>query len=405
MEGSKQLSLAENELSRLEKLSSLKLELGDLQDRLLPFVELARSVTQSPLCEINILGSFYQWTVSGNYKEMKVIPREQSICNDTIRLDRVYEINNLTESDLYKDRSYVKGDPHLKYYCGVPLKTSDDKNIGSLCVLDTESRHLNEAQIQQLEYISDAVMDLLEHESQVMTLTNHLEEMAGDIRTLNHDIRTPVNGIIGLSELMAPEVQEDKQTNLKQIIQAARAINYKIEGVLDKISSRYLPDTERDHTQTEISDIVPKVNSLYQPLATKKRLTLNVEAHLPDNLLVSKQFMITVVQITGNLISNSLKFTDQKGKVNTRFTVDDSDDEPSLHVQVSDTGTGMSSDQVKQFQSGNMIDRKEGTAGEQSFGIGLQHVRQLVESLNGSIEVESELGEGTVFRVELPLIS
>lgn len=109
----------EKELGRLQKLAELDIDFENQREKLQPFVELAKYITDSPICEINIIDAYTQWTVARTEDSLKAIPREESVCQDTIQQGSTYEIPDLSSDKRYQDRCYVTDEPHFRYYCGV----------------------------------------------------------------------------------------------------------------------------------------------------------------------------------------------------------------------------------------------------------------------------------------------
>lgn len=156
-----EISMAtQSEGERLHHLSGFALEYDSYWQELRPFVELAKSITNSPFCEVNIIDAYNQWTIARSEKELKVIPREESICVDTVQQDELHEVNDLKKSESYKDRYYVTGDPHFRYYCGVQLTSSNGINIGSFCVLDNKAKTISDDQKQQLQHLADWITSI-----------------------------------------------------------------------------------------------------------------------------------------------------------------------------------------------------------------------------------------------------
>jgi signal transduction histidine kinase len=118
-----------------------------------------------------------------------------------------------------------------------------------------------------------------------------------------------------------------------------------------------------------------------------------------DQSLVSKNKLI---QIAGNLISNAIKFTSSGGKIFIDLSIEQPSINKSLIIQVRDNGVGIDPVLIK-----DIIDGKNettlGTMGEKGYGYGIGLVVHLVESLEGKISVTSIIGEGTVFKVVIPL--
>jgi signal transduction histidine kinase len=106
----------------------------------------------------------------------------------------------------------------------------------------------------------------------------------------------------------------------------------------------------------------------------------------------------------GNLISNSIKFTDEGGHVDVEINVTETEEDNanSLEISVEDTGVGMSQEKVDEVLAGD-AQSEGGTEGETGYGFGLSLVQHLVQKANGQMDLSSELGEGTTFRIALPV--
>lgn len=371
--------------------------------KLQPLLELARRITDSPLCEINIIDSGGQSTPAGNATEKNVISPDDSIFNDTIRSKEVLEIMDLTKNPLYRDRSYRSGETIFRYYCGSKLTTSNGINIGVFYVLNTISKRLTDKQKEQFKLVADAVVQTLVSDSSYNLISNKFDSLSDSLHKLNHDVRSPINGIIGLADLLI----EDKDSievptkNIIMIKESAESIIGIIDGVLtakvNQNNSEKLPD------KNSLANILEIIKRLYSPQAQNKDLTLSLSNQLDSEINVPYYLSINLLQIIGNLVSNAIKFTPEKGSIEVNFSGSTAGNQNFLNITVKDNGKSMSSDQVSAFNDGKPMARSMGTNGEKSFGIGLQHVIQIVSEEGGTISVTSGRGNGTQFSMSLPM--
>lgn len=392
----------DQEIDRLQNLASFALDYDSYHEELQPFVVLAKKITNSPVCEINIIDAYNQWTIARTAETLKVIPREESVCYDTIQEDEPYEVRDLQEHNRYSDRNYVVDPPYFRYYCGVQLTTDEDVNIGSICVLDQKAKEITDKQKKQLQYLADLIVQYLQKDQLLYRAKGQVHELEERFRTLNHDIRSPVNGIVGIVDLLLTDEDEVEVSSedLLTIKDCAEAIVDEIDGVLssdDKINSSDGAD------EILLDDVFEKVKSLNSPLAQNKQIDLNTEDKTNNDHYISVYSSRRLIQIVSNLVANAIKFTDNRGRIRVRYAIVEKDEEEILKVVVEDNGVGMSDDKVENFNSGEKVLGSVGTDGEESFGIGLQHVRQLVAKLGGSISVESTQGKGTKFTVCLDI--
>jgi len=388
-----------NNLYRLRDLSSFVLQLDEYQEELRPFVELAQFITKSATCEINIIDAYNQWTIARTQDELKVLAKEDSICQHTVVKEGPHEVRNLKKDERYSDRPYVKGSPRYRHYCGVQLTTSDDLTIGSLCVLDTKPKKLSDQQKAQLQHIANAIVDKLEQERDLKAMVANLDELKDKFQKFNHDLRSPINGIVGFAEVLADgDIAEGTEEKLNIIRDCALTISDEMDAVLHAIDEK--ENKHQLRQKVGVAELPDKIERLYRPLAESKDIELVVHCRLEEHKELPNYFADKITQIVGNLVANALKFTFAGGAVEVLF---DKREGGPLQITVADDGMGMEAEQVEAFNDQKDVYGTEGTAGEASFGIGLQHVRNLIRAEGGSVEVEAVQGKGTRFRIRMPL--
>ena len=219
---------------------------------------------------------------------------------------------------------------------------------------------------------------------------------------VSHELRTPLGGIIGYAELLRDELAgpmaPEQQDFVAYIIESSHHLNGLITDLLDqaqieqgtlKISPRpmHLPHTAHF------------LRELLQPLAERQGLafSLSLAADLPPDIMADEK---RIRQIIINLANNAIKFTEQ-GQVAVRLQRSEA---AWWRIEIEDTGPGIPPEAQKRiFDSFWQVNEGQNTL-QKGYGLGLSIVQQLVLLMGGIIEVQSEIGRGSTFMVNLPLL-
>jgi PAS domain S-box-containing protein len=217
--------------------------------------------------------------------------------------------------------------------------------------------------------------------------------------TISHELRTPMNAILGFSELLLRQFHRRRDVQLipmvEPIFRNGRHLLTLIEEILDFSKLK----AERLELHLESFDLVEFVTEIVEelrPLASQKALQLQLIPAQPNLTVVNDRTRLR--QIITNLLSNAIKFTDS-GSI--RLTVEELPEE-QIALTVQDTGIGIASeDHSRIFQEFWQVNQST-TRKHGGTGLGLAIVHALVQLMQGSITVDSELGRGSTFRIELP---
>ena len=220
------------------------------------------------------------------------------------------------------------------------------------------------------------------------------------LANMSHEIRTPMNAIIGLSELMKDTILSPKQEEyLEKISASSRMLLGIINDILD-FSKIEAGKIELENSPVSLEALITYIHSLFEDSASKKGVAFNVVQH-PEVPSVVVTDELRLSQILTNFLSNALKFT-EKGSVTLGLSlVDKADSKARIRFEVSDTGVGMTEEQVaKLFMPFSQADasttRKYG-----GTGLGLSIAKRLAEIMGAYVHVQSEEGKGSTFSLEL----
>jgi signal transduction histidine kinase len=390
--------IPENEMQRLISLSDLDIDYTSQEDKFKDLTLLAAKVAGTEISLVNLIDSFTQWSISSHGIESDQVPREESVCQYTIMSEQPLEVPDFTLDERFRSKFFVNGPLGLRYYYGLPLQISKGVNIGALCVLDTQVKTLTPEKIELLEIIAETVVKRLKSYRALEALQSKLREANESKKKVAHDIRGPLAGIIGLSEIMA---EQGASGDAGEMIELIGMINKSGQSLLD-LADEILTDGSKQalkESEFNLPLFKDKLEKLYCSQARHKDVALNI--HM-DSVHAEIPFSKNkLLQITGNLISNAIKFTPAGGKIQVNLTLEMSQEENLLKISVIDTGVGIDSTAIENIVLGKS-ETTFGTLGEKGYGFGLSLVVHLVESLNGKISVRSWPGQGAAFEVILP---
>lgn len=368
--------------------------------------QLASEIADMPIAMINLIDANRQWTKSavGVDTGKKEIPREKSVCQYTIRQRDTMEVQDMAADPRFCDFDYVKNENGLRYYFGVPLLTSEGYAIGSLCVLDYAPRSLDNKTIRQLRIIASEVMTHLEFHKQNIELQQLNEYKVRLMKMLSHDMRSPLNGIIGLSSMLKEQMMEEAPEHvelLNVIEQSSTQLNQMIDEVMN-YSIMESGGIQLKMEDVKLQELVDDIAMLYRPASRIKNIDLEFYTENLDEPVELDPDKFE--QIFGNILSNAIKYTRSGGWVRVSLIRKLKKGQELVELVVSDSGVGMSEfEQEELLDSDTYVPRSKGTSGEKSTGIGFSIVKHIVSLFSGEIDIESHPGEGSTFRVTIPV--
>jgi len=225
------------------------------------------------------------------------------------------------------------------------------------------------------------------------------------LATISHEVRTPINAIIGFCDLaINPDVHDDHQTNLKRVKDSSEHLLSLIKDIIDyaQIESGKL---ELKKFTFDVHNLIESiVNAYYLDASSKKiKLTQKISSKVPKFIVGDSD---ALRQILYNLIGNAIKFTD-KGSIDINVDAEDEDLEANtvkLKFIVKDTGIGIS--ELKQKLIFMDFTQGGGTSSSRRYGgvgLGLTICKYFIESMDGTISVSSEKEKGSAFEFDISL--
>lgn len=213
------------------------------------------------------------------------------------------------------------------------------------------------------------------------------------MHTITHELRTPLATIHGYAELIQ---KNNTETKIDRYSEHIRLSSQRMLAMLNSLLDFFKLDNGKEQPVSipfRLEDIAHTLKSDFQNMAESKNLCLAIENNADVILTGDKN---RILQIGNNLLSNAIKFTENGGvSITTDY------DNGFMTLVVEDTGTGMTEDEQQRIFTA--FERLSNATAQDGFGLGLSVVKQIVDMLKGTIDVQSEKGKGSRFTVRLPI--
>ncbi len=419
------------EADRIAALHGLQILDTSKEEEFDELVEIASNICKTPISLISLVDADRQWFKARTGLEADQTSLHESVCAHAILDDEPLIISDTLLDSRTRDNPLVHNEVNMRFYAGVPLKTEQDLPIGTLCVLDTVPRDLDQEQLRALQVLSRQVMaritlrTALERErdlklqleqqrdkllSMNTQLRNTNESKNLFLAMLSHELRNPLsalrNGLsllddAGNTDPAPPDMDIRTRNDSRETVQMMHRQCSQLTRLLDDLLDVSRISRGKISLKSSNIALAPVLRDACGTLAgdaATKKVELQL-GDVPTGILVHAD-SVRLLQVIVNLLHNAIRYTPSGGHIRLDARVA----EGHVHIRVEDTGQGICSDDLeKVFDLFVQLDNTDLPANH-GLGLGLALVHELVNLHGGSVQVESDgPGCGSTFTVSLPL--
>lgn len=334
------------------------------------------------------------WTEYLKYHLSFVHPDDVETLSDFLSIQSLMSMP-ANEKNVFSYKSIAKNDTgkYKSFFTNVSMTIIDGRRYGIVVTID--NTNTVERELKQKKLIEDA---LARAEAANKAKTTFLSNMS-------HDIRTPMNAIIGFTTLAAAHIDHKELVKdyLGKIMSAGNHLLSLINDVLDmsRIESGRL---QLEEVECSLSEIMHGLRNILQADIKSKRLNFYIDTVdvFHEHVICDK---LRLNQILLNLLGNAVKFTEPGGSISVRISQKPAEAKEygKYEFRVRDTGIGMSEEFLTHIFEPFERERTSTVSGIQGTGLGMPITKNIVEMMGGTIAVKSRKGEGTEFIIELPM--
>ncbi len=309
-------------------------------------------------------------------------------------------VEDLTQDERFDNKPFVLGKEEITFYAGVPLINDEGYVLGSLCVIDSQSKTLTLKQIDALKIIARQIVDKLELRKKAIVSAETIRELRDSNLFMQkfaamaaHDIKNPLSSILLSAQSLKSRLEKLNDERCGKLVDLNISSTQRLMGLLGDMLE-YSKKPALLLAKKEDIDLTELLRIIISMVNTPD----NFEIRLPEGLHSLNVSIVAIQQIFINLLTNAIRYNDKdRGVVTITFRQDDQ----NYYFEVADNGIGIAEAYHEKIFNNSFTLKITDRYEQKGSGIGLSTVKELVKALNGKISVSSVPGRGTTFFISI----
>ncbi len=384
------------ERRRQLQLDRLGLIEGTNEERFDSIVKLAAEIMDVPMAAISILDRERQWFKCGHGIPISEAPRSESFCSYAILDSEPLVVTDTRSDERFSELPWVRANPIVRSYVGVPIAVADAPPIGTLCVLDTKQRSYTDNQLAAFVSLAHQLEGVLLMDRTLDELTEANASLEQFTSNVSHDLRSPSRNIRNLVEFIQEDCVDSLDTVATGYLDAIVDRTNQMDALIDDLMAYARAGLSDDSGALSTPDDI--ITEVVYGLSVPTTFTVNVDVDKGGMEIPLPRVPISLC--LRNLIANAIKHHDGEAG---RIDIDVTTTEDHMVFTVTDDGPGIAEEfhaqlfePFRRFQPDPV---KSGT------GLGLAIVDRTVKSHGAEISIVSEVGAGSTFRLSWPILA
>jgi signal transduction histidine kinase len=391
-----------NENERLSWLKDLDI-LDTLEEKAYDdLTHIASQICDVPIALVSLIDETRQWFKSHHGLDATETPRELAFCGHAINQDEVFIIEDADNDERFHDNPLVTDAPYVKFYAGAPLIMDNNIRIGTLCVIDNHARKITNDQKESLTALARQVVSQLQLRLKIKEMQDLDKAKDEFLSMVSHELRTPLTslkGSLGILNHQSDSLSEAIKPMMDIAVRNADQLLVIVNDILD-LAKMEAGKLEMHFSKVNIVELAQQALQLNASYIERCTCHASLEVSSDVKSIYANADQQRLLQVISNFISNSAKFSSDKGQIIISIDVEGD----YVKLNVTDYGEGIPEEhQHKLFMKFQQLSGVENQK-LPGTGLGLNISKHIIDAHHGEIGFDSVPNKKTTFFFKLKIV-